>query len=220
MTTFFEARICKNTDCHSTFMARQSDPRVFCSRSCSAHFNNTGRKLSRETRLKIANTLSSSPIFLLKSEIPKKLISYAPFNVTLEDLDKLYNDEKLSSGDIAKKYGVSVFRVIKKLKKYKIPRRSSAESNRIQFLRTPLTFNKKTVLTFKEKILYTAGLMLYWAEGAKGNSDKVDLANSDPNLAKLFIKMMREIYQVRESKFRASIFCYSNQDIKNLIAFW
>lgn len=221
MLNFLETRICKNKDCRNGFTVKRYDAKIFCSKRCAAHVNNIGRKHSRETRLKIANSISLTPVTILRSEIKQKLKPLLlPFEVESEELRRLYLDEKLSSGEIAKKFDVSVFRVIKKLKKYKIPRRTPVESNRVRFLRTPLTFNKKITLSLKEKELYTAGLMLYWAEGAKGNSDKVDLANSDPNIAKLFIKMLRQIYQVRESKFRASIYCYSNQDIKNLIAFW
>lgn len=217
-----QTRVCKNKDCNTTFSVKPYDPKVFCSKSCAVYFNNLGRKHTRQTKLKIANSLSPVFITVLKSEIKRiPRPSFLPFDITHGELRRLYADEKLNSSEIAKKFNVSVFRVIKKLKKYEISRRTSAASNRIRFLKSPLTFNKKTTLTLKEKALYIAGLMLYWAEGAKrGNNSKVDLANSDPYIAKLFIMMLRQVYRVRESKLRASIYAYSNLDINNLTDFW
>lgn len=221
MPIFLEERICKNKDCQTVFKVKRSDPRMFCSRSCAAHFNNTGRKLSRETKLKIASSLLHSPVFVLKSELPKKVISYSPFNITSEDLRRLYILEQLSSGDIAKRYKVTKYRVIKRLKKYEIPRRSPAESNRIKYFRKPPSYNLKTDLNDDEKMLYNSALMLYWGEGAKtASTSNVNLANSDPNIALLFLKALRQVFRIDESKLRVHLYCYANQNVEALMSYW
>lgn len=54
-------RVCKNKSCNNTFIIKPFNPKVFCSRSCSAIIRNTGRVVSMETRNKISKSLSSSP---------------------------------------------------------------------------------------------------------------------------------------------------------------
>ena len=51
-----EHRICKRESCGNIFETKLSDPRVYCSHSCSAKVGNMGRIQSQETRLKIGRT--------------------------------------------------------------------------------------------------------------------------------------------------------------------
>ncbi|MGD0976941.1 MAG: hypothetical protein ABR875_01430 [Minisyncoccia bacterium] len=44
-----EKRICKRRGCHKVFYAKPSNPKVFCSISCAAIYNNTGRIRRRIT---------------------------------------------------------------------------------------------------------------------------------------------------------------------------
>lgn len=44
--------------------------------------------------------------------------------------------------------------------------------------------------------------MLYWAEGSKGEKSIVVFANTDPRLCLLFVTLLRECYNLDESKFR------------------
>lgn len=62
--------------------------------------------------------------------------------------------------------------------------------------------------------------MLYWAEGSKRNKSTVDFANSDSHMAVIFLKMLREIYGVKESRLRIFIYCYSNQNVEDLKNYW
>lgn len=54
--------------------------------------------------------------------------------------------------------------------------------------------SKKTILA-----------MLYWAEGAKGRNDVVNFANTDPQMILLFTSILRECFQLDESKFRVRL---------------
>ena len=56
-----ETRTCKNKGCTITFQSKPYDPKVFCSRSCSVTYSNTGRIQSEATRQKIAISLKNSP---------------------------------------------------------------------------------------------------------------------------------------------------------------
>ncbi len=50
-------RKCKNKSCKNTFFLKSYDPKSFCSSSCAAHVNNTGRIQSTITRLKISKSV-------------------------------------------------------------------------------------------------------------------------------------------------------------------
>jgi len=220
-----ETRLCKNIECNKSFRVKPYDVKIFCSESCAAHINNAGRKLSRETKLKIANSLSPTPITVLKSEIPRKDRSFLPpFVIEEAELRKLYCDKHLSSGEIAGKFGVTNHRVIKKMKKYNIPRRTASESNNIKYMKQPPSYNFKKNLTGEEKLLYNSAVMLYWAEGAKGGRDgkrqTVDFTNSDDRMVCLFLKALREVFRINELKLRVYLYCYANQDALKLTEHW
>ena len=70
-----------------------------------------------------------------------------------------------------------------------------------------------------------AGVLIYWAEGAKfkgmdGVPCTVDLANSDPRMAILFLRFLREICRVDEDKLGVQLYCYADQDIEILKNYW
>ncbi len=63
-----------------------------------------------------------------------------------------------------------------------------------------------------------AGLMLYWAEGAK--SRYIDITNSDPLLIKFMITWLRNICRVPEERFRVSLHLHSGQNEKQIKKYW
>ncbi len=63
-----------------------------------------------------------------------------------------------------------------------------------------------------------AGLMLYWAEGAK--SRYIDITNSDPSLIRFMTDWLRIICKVPEKRFRASLHLHSGQNEKQIKAYW
>lgn len=53
-----EKRKCARKECGKIFEVKQSDPKIYCCRSCSGKVNNVGRIHSEETKLKIAKALT------------------------------------------------------------------------------------------------------------------------------------------------------------------
>src|SRR5258708_37847066 len=51
-----ETRHCKNPDCKILFKVKPYEDKIFCSKKCSAHTNNPGRKLSEATKKKILSS--------------------------------------------------------------------------------------------------------------------------------------------------------------------
>ncbi len=56
-----EKRSCARKECKNGFEVMFSDPRIYCSSSCSARVNNHARKLSQATKDRIRNSLRGRP---------------------------------------------------------------------------------------------------------------------------------------------------------------
>jgi len=61
---------------------------------------------------------------------------------------------------------------------------------------------------------------LYWAEGSKTMRGSVDFGNSDPGVIRVFLSALRGCYAVDENKFRVTLQCRADSDIKALEKFW
>ena len=67
--------------------------------------------------------------------------------------------------------------------------------------------------------LFSAGLMLYWAEGAK-TLERVKLTNSDPDMIKFMMRWFREICKVPELKFRIGLHIHELHCRKDVEKYW
>ncbi len=127
----------------------------------------------------------------------------------------------LSAKEISSKLGVSIDSVYYSLRKNNIQRRTAKENNDTRFENKQASFEVKKNLSIKEKKLFIAGIMLYWAEGSKWSGEKiVDFANSDSEMVKIFLMFLRKICGISESKLRIYLYCYEGQDIDKLISHW
>lgn len=70
-------------------------------------------------------------------------------------------------------------------------------------------------LSFKEKILIVSAL--YWAEGSKKD---FGLSNTDPVLIKVFMELLKDVFDVKEQEFRISVRIYEDLDRDNCLRFW
>jgi hypothetical protein len=55
--------------------------------------------------------------------------------------------------------------------------------------------------------LHCAGCMLFWAEGSKSRN-RVIFTNADVDMVRLFLRFLRECYQVRDDRVRLSVNCH------------
>jgi hypothetical protein len=119
---------------------------------------------------------------------------------------------------VAQRYGVSIDSVVYILRKTAIPRRSFTEANRLKFeAKLPsFTINKDS-----NKELMAMGAMLYWAEGFKAASAYgIDFANSDPDMALVFMNFLRDRYTLDLKRLHFSLYHYSDQNQNEIIQFW
>lgn len=137
-------------------------------------------------------------------------------------VEKLYHKEGLSTIKIAKKLGVSVWVVLGFMRRNKIIRRTFKEANAVYFSKQPISFLLKKKLNIQEEKIKAAGVFLYWGEGAQyqGKNCSVDLANSNPEMIEVFLIFLRKICGVDERKLRVFMYCYSNQNVDNLMKYW
>ena len=134
---------------------------------------------------------------------------------------KMYQEEMLSTAQIGERLGVSSRKIDYLLKKNGIVKRSISEAitqvNITKFHKIP--FIPKAELSFGDIELKIAGIMLYWGEGAKTNGS-VGLANSSPEIIKIFLLFLRNICGVDEKRIKAIIHHYPDQDKGSLLDFW
>lgn len=132
---------------------------------------------------------------------------------------ELYKAGK-SAQQVAEHFGVSIDAVMYALRRLGVPRRTTQESNRLRYENKELSYQVKKILTDKDESLKLAAIMLYWAEGYKAGGTTVDFANSDPDMARIFIRFLREICGVQEDKLRGYLYCYEGQNVSEIRIFW
>ncbi|MCL5004651.1 MAG: hypothetical protein M1170_01755 [Patescibacteria group bacterium] len=67
--------------------------------------------------------------------------------------------------------------------------------------------------------LFSSGLMLYWAEGAKSN-ESIKFSNSDPIMIKFMMKWFRDICNVPEKKIRIAVHMHELHCRKDIEQYW
>jgi hypothetical protein len=125
----------------------------------------------------------------------------------------------MSGREVAASLGITISRVYRTLKAHPIELRTMQDYNKTRFISSPLSFSLVKKTTTKQRELTIAGLMLYFAEGAK-TGVTVDFANSSPALVKLFLNFLREVCQIDENRVRLYLYCFANQDVNYLVHYW
>ena len=133
----------------------------------------------------------------------------------------LYQQENLSMAQIAEKLKLSPSTIRYWLDKNNIKRRTRSEAINDWYLTKfhKIPFQLKDRLSDDEKTLKTAGIMLYWGEGAK-SGNVVKFTNSDPYMIKLFLKFLRGICGIDEKRLKALLHIYPDHNEKELLLFW
>lgn len=81
--------------------------------------------------------------------------------------------------------------------------------------------SKKEMRHLHKKHLFTAGLMLYWAEGDKSDDQEiVKFTNSDERLIKIIMLWFRKYCKVREERFRIGLHIHNLHTTKDVEKYW
>ncbi len=122
--------------------------------------------------------------------------------------------------EIANKIGCSNSGVEYWMNKYKIPKRSRSEANYLKYNPNGDPFRIKTLKTRKDIELFNLGIGLFLGEGSKKNKFNVVIANSDPQILKLFLKFLRKICGIEERKIKAALNIFDDIKTKEAVDFW
>jgi hypothetical protein len=57
---------------------------------------------------------------------------------------------------------------------------------------------------------HAAGVMLYWAEGDKGNKNTARISNSDPDLLRFFLEFLRTSLGVKDERVRMTCYLFAD----------
>lgn len=76
------------------------------------------------------------------------------------------------------------------------------------------------IIKHDKDIAKLALAMLYLGEGSKTQKSSVIFGNSNAEIIKLFMHLMRTCYNIDERKFRCTLQCRDDQDIQKLEKFW
>lgn len=142
---------------------------------------------------------------LLRKNIPKSTLSGWCKNISLAAESKLRIKNKILCN-------AAKARVLA-LKTNQIKRKKYLESveKRVSYLKDSL----------KNKNIAKISLaMLYLGEGSKCTQGSLMFGNSNSKIIKLFLKLLRYCYNIDENKFRCTLQCRADQNIKNLENFW
>ncbi|MDP2905643.1 MAG: hypothetical protein Q8O22_05015 [Candidatus Omnitrophota bacterium] len=109
-------------------------------------------------------------------------------------------------------------------------RRLARERARITRLSNIADKNREISLKCKEEILpvsnrdlWMSGLMLYAGEGYKSkmvSNQRVELANSDPDILRLFISFLLSVCSVPKNKIIMRLMLYEDIDLKEAHKYW
>ncbi len=135
-------------------------------------------------------------------------------------LSRLYIDKKLSAATIAKQLACSVTQVNYWLKKHGIPKRSISDAIYIKHNPHGDPFTVVDIDTLAKAQLYGMGLGLYWGEGTKANKHSIRLGNSDPELLKMFVRFLTELFSVDKDSLRFGLQIFSDISPEDSLAYW
>lgn len=82
---------------------------------------------------------------------------------------------------------------------------------------------KEEILPFSKRDLWIAGIMLYAGEGYKTNNvsnQRIELANSDPNILRVFINFLIYICKIPKLNIRVRLILYEDINIKDAHKYW
>ena len=141
----------------------------------------------------------------LNAKIPKSTLSHWFRNIYLSEKQK--NRINLLTLD-----RINTARV-KAIAVNKAKRNNYLKHIREKVVHLPIFLNNKDVAK-------TALGMLYLGEGSKTRRGALMFGNSSPDIIKLFLKLLRNCYDIDESKFRCTVQFRADQNPKILEEYW
>jgi len=122
--------------------------------------------------------------------------------------------------EIAERLDCSQNKVAYWMEKYGIPRRDISEAIYQWTNPDGDPFEIREPISEEERDLFRLALGLYVGEGKKKSGADISLSNTDPRIIQVFLRFLREICRVEESKIWAWINVYDDVDLTKAQQFW
>ncbi len=122
--------------------------------------------------------------------------------------------------EIAVSLKCSLHKVVYWMIKYNLKRRNRSEALYLKLNPNGDPFNIKEEINSEETFLYGLGLGIYWGEGERVSKGKVRVANTDPNLLRIFRKFLIIYCQVDLSRIHYYLICFNDSNPELVKAFW
>lgn len=143
---------------------------------------------------------------VLDTKIPKSTLSYWCKNYSFTHLQLNRIEKRISAGG----------------EKGRAAALAAKRARREQYRENLRIKNRDLVqVLFRDLMTAKTGLViLYLAEGAKNRKGSLMFGNSNPNIILMFLKLLHLVYDIDESKFRCTVQCRADQDVKTLERHW
>lgn len=155
-------------------------------------------------------------------ELRKKGLTFKEIRKTLKiNLPKSTISTWCKGVKLPKSYSNKILQINhRNLKKARVKALKTNQDKRNEYLQKLKTANLHLNNILKNKDVAKITLAsLYLAEGTK-RSGSTNFGNSNPGIIKLYLKLLRFCYQIDENKFRCTLQCRADQNIKKLEKFW
>lgn len=136
------------------------------------------------------------------------------------DLAKMYYDKKWSMQQIADHTHCSVHKIVYWMKEYGLERRDWSEATYVYKNPEGDPYKIRLPETDEEKELFALAIGLYWGEGTKKGIHSVAIANSDPNILRVFMNFLEKFCSVNRSELDAQLNIFADCDVQGSIEWW
>jgi len=172
----------------------------------------------------------SGPLAFRKKEKRKNLKkpSYGGYDkwnrnkdfIKKSDLERFYLEEKKSMHEITQIFGCSTHKIFYWMNKYEIPRRLKSEATYVKRNPGGDPFCFRFPKNDKERILFGAGLGIYWGEGTKSSKNSIRLGSTDPGLLKVFLDFLTLFFDIKKEKIKFGLQIFSDIKGGEALDFW
>lgn len=135
-------------------------------------------------------------------------------------LRRLYQKQRKSQQEIARKFDISLSGVAYWMNKYRIQRRSISDAVYVKCNPKGDPFKFIPPNTKKDSMLFGLGIGLYWGEGTKACTGSVRLGNTDPKLIRTFMSFLIRLFGVEKKDFKFSLQLFRDIDTNTAARFW
>ncbi|MEK7156875.1 MAG: hypothetical protein AAB790_03680 [Patescibacteria group bacterium] len=142
----------------------------------------------------------------LKIRLPKSTISYWCKDVSLSGRQKA-KIESISKIQLARGRILALENKNRRAREREIEFKKRNKT--LYHLYKTNSDSRKLALTF-----------LYLAEGSKSARGSLMFGNSDPEIIRVFMRLLRSAFKLDEKKFRVTVQCRADQDSESLKSFW